>query len=290
MALKLPPMVSVALVSTTVLWSNSLLRNKSDTDSGATLSMVPRRSSTTAHTTSSGASALPGGVVGSGEVASSGDKDGWAGNADKMRATASCCSVTWFAKLSRSACRSGSLAASPSGARPMVCCNCHKPSCNATKVGRNTSGRVVSRPGSMLIMTCSHSRATSMSFSSRPSAPSLPARRADILSAVTPISVVAIEVMRSSNSWASSMMTTSWSGNTLMSSMASTASSAWLVTTTSTSRVLRRANSAKQESPNGQRLAPMHSLAPTDTCRQARSGTPGSRLSRSPLSVSFAHS
>ena len=42
--------------------------------------------------------------------------------------------------------------------------------------------------------------------------------------------------------------------------------------------------------PKGQEMAPTHSRAVTETCRQASLETPLSRLSRSPVSVSLAHS
>ena len=68
------------------------------------------------------------------------------------------------------------------------------------------------------------------------------------------------------------------------------ASSAWLVTTTSARPASARAFSAKQSSPTGQRDAPRHSRALTDTCRHADSGTPGTSSSRSPVAVSLLHS
>ncbi len=73
-------------------------------------------------------------------------------------------------------------------------------------------------------------------------------------------------------------------------SSASMASSAWLVTTMSARPAISRARSAKHRLPNGQRWAPMHSRAVTATCRHARSSTPGTSSSRSPLSVVSAHS
>ncbi len=68
------------------------------------------------------------------------------------------------------------------------------------------------------------------------------------------------------------------------------ASSAWLVTTTSASAAVARARSAKHVSPNGQRDAPTHSRDATLTWRHAWSTTPRARESRSPSSVSSAHS
>ena len=68
------------------------------------------------------------------------------------------------------------------------------------------------------------------------------------------------------------------------------ASSAWLVTTMSAFPAASRARSAKHRVPNGQRCAPMHSVAGTETWRQARSSTPGTTSSRSPVVVVSAHS
>ena len=68
------------------------------------------------------------------------------------------------------------------------------------------------------------------------------------------------------------------------------ASSAWLVTTMCALAAASRAFSAKHREPNGQRWAPMHSCALTETWRQAASGTPGTSSSRSPVVVSSAHS
>ena len=66
--------------------------------------------------------------------------------------------------------------------------------------------------------------------------------------------------------------------------------SAWLVTTMAALAAVSLAFSAKQREPNGQRAAPMHSCALTETWRQAASGTPGTSSSRSPVAVSSAHS
>ncbi|SKV66309.1 Uncharacterised protein [Mycobacteroides abscessus subsp. massiliense] len=75
-----------------------------------------------------------------------------------------------------------------------------------------------------------------------------------------------------------------------MSAMASMASSAWLVTTTSDCPASSRASSAKHSVPNGHRVAPRHSRADTLTCDQERSGTPGLSSSRSPVLVVSAQS
>ena len=119
---------------------------------------------------------------------------------------------------------------------------------------------------------------------------SFAARLAANTNACADNSVVATAVMRASSSCASSTITTSCSGKIFASANASIASIAWLVTTTSTSDASARAFSAKQSAPKGQREAPMHSLAVTDTARHTVSGTPGARSSRSPVSESWAKS
>ena len=63
----------------------------------------------------------------------------------------------------------------------------------------------------------------------------------------------------------------------------------WLVTITSTSLAASRERSTKHSVTIGH-LLPMHSWALTDTCRHARSLTPGTSSSRSPDSVTSAHS
>ncbi len=63
---------------------------------------------------------------------------------------------------------------------------------------------------------------------------------------------------------------------------------AWFVTTTSASFARLRARCGKHSSSIEQR-GPRHSIDVTDTCRHARSLTPGTRSSRSPVSVSSAH-
>ncbi len=62
------------------------------------------------------------------------------------------------------------------------------------------------------------------------------------------------------------------------------------MTTMSASRARARDASAKHSAPYGQRAAPTHSRAGMDTSRHALSSTPGSSSSRSPVSVSSAHS
>ena len=91
-------------------------------------------------------------------------------------------------------------------------------------------------------------------------------------------------VTRSRSSCASSMMTAECSGSTAWSPNASIASRAWFVTTTSAPPARIFAISAKHSS-NAGHFEPRQSKALTETCDQARSDTPGTRSSRSPVSV-----
>ncbi len=96
-------------------------------------------------------------------------------------------------------------------------------------------------------------------------------------------------VTESTNSCASSSTTASRSGSTCTPVKTSSASSVWLATTTSASLAASRAFSEKQSTRSGH-LLPRHSRALTATWRQARSVTGKGTSSRSPLSVSPAHS
>ncbi len=100
-------------------------------------------------------------------------------------------------------------------------------------------------------------------------------------------STEAAEVTRGTRSWASSTTSSPCSGRAPGDPPAATPSMAWLVITTSARWAAPRAFSAKQCSRTGQ-AEPRHSSLVTDTCRQARSETPGTRSSRSPVSVSAA--
>lgn len=97
------------------------------------------------------------------------------------------------------------------------------------------------------------------------------------------------ERTRSASSWASSTTRTRCSGSTPVLPAAAMPSMAWLVTTTSASVAAARASSGKHSSRSGQ-VGPRHSALVTDTCAQARSETPGTRSSRSPVAVCAAHS
>ncbi len=151
-------------------------------------------------------------------------------------------------------------------------------------------GSSSSRPDGISCSTRERPSPASSSRSAIPESISRPHRRVavEIMAGVS--SAVAAEVTRSTSSCASSMTVRSCSGSTWCSCSASIASSAWLVTTMSARPASPRACSAKQSSPTGQRCAPRHSWAVTDTCRHACSDTPGTSSSRSPVSVSEDHS
>ena len=97
------------------------------------------------------------------------------------------------------------------------------------------------------------------------------------------------ERMRSASSWASSTMRTWWSGRTPGLPATTTPSMAWLVTTRSAREAAARASSGKHSDFRGQDC-PRHSARETETWAQARWETPGTRSSRSPVSVLAAHS
>lgn len=151
-------------------------------------------------------------------------------------------------------------------------------------------GRVSTRPGGATASRARRSSPASWSRSATPCSMSRPARRAARFTVLSDSSPVTTDVTRSTSSCASSTTTTSCSGRTAKSSMASIASSAWLVTTTSAAPARSRASSAKHSAPLGHRWAPRHSRAVTENCRHAWSLTPGTISSRSPVSVSLAHS
>ncbi len=256
-ASKRPPNASVAEVSTTVFSPNSRSRSRSDTVSGATHSA--RRS--VIHTTSASSRA-------------------------SIRTAASC----MFSSAARTVWRS---VASPSWPVASAVCVFHSASRRAVR-GTPTSGGISSqRPTpsspSETSASCSIPAASSRSAACS-AAPTFFARLAVNVMPVAVSSSVATEVMRPSSSWASSTMTWECSGRIRPSDIASMASSAWLVTTTSTPAARALAASAKHDSPIGHFAAPTHSREVTDTCRQAMSDTPRGRESRSPSSVSPAHS
>ena len=116
-----------------------------------------------------------------------------------------------------------------------------------------------------------------------------PAFLAAVMTMVPVSSSVIVAVTRSTSSWASSTTSTSCSGSIWRPSKESMAMKEWFVTMTSTSLAASRARSTKHSATRGH-LPPMHSWAETETCRHARSETPGTSSSRSPESVVHAHS
>ncbi len=106
----------------------------------------------------------------------------------------------------------------------------------------------------------------------------------------TESSSVAAWVTRAVSSCASSMTTASYSGIIGTPSIASIASSEWLVTTTEACAAFSLARSAKHSVANGQRVAPRHSRWLTETCRHSRSVCLGaeSRSPGPPLSACFS--
>ena len=148
MALKLPPMVRVALANTTVLSRNSWLCSSPATDSGATLRESPRRSSRVSHTTSRC-------LAGSSSA-----------NTSNMRIIESCSSCRCAEREVRSAFFSGSLVASPSGAVAMANRRDVRASVSARSGGCTCSGRVVQRPSLQVPRASSSSLARSVTFTS----------------------------------------------------------------------------------------------------------------------------
>ncbi len=97
-------------------------------------------------------------------------------------------------------------------------------------------------------------------------------------------------VTRAVSSWASSITTTSYSGIIGTPSIASIASSEWLVTTTEAWAAFSLARSAKHSVAKGQRVAPRHSRWLTETWRHTLSVCLGaeSRSPAPPLSACFS--
>ena len=265
-----PPRASVAEVSATVRWPNSRDRSTRPTSSGATRSVGGRRVSSggrSSQTTS------PRSVICS-------------PNASRIRLAVRCSSSSDARVIRAVAIRCGSSSSDAALARTA---SAHAPdaSCTDVSVAASVSDSSSIRPtgASPRSMLSAAAASRSRSATAAGATPSVaadsvsrPARRAAASTAGPDSSPVVAEVTRSTRSCASSTMTTSCSGSTSMSDVASIASSAWLVTTMSARAAASRARSAKQREPNGQRCAPMHSCALTDTWRQAASGTPGHQL------------
>ncbi len=102
-------------------------------------------------------------------------------------------------------------------------------------------------------------------------------------------SEVAAEVTLSTSSCASSTMIELNSGRTLGEPVEKIPTMVWFVTTMSDSNAVCFALSGKQSSIMGQPV-PRHSSLDSETCLHAFSLTPGTRSSRSPVSVSCTHS
>ena len=272
----------MAEVSATVRWANSRFRRTRPTSSGATRSAGGRRESSTNGRSSQTTS--PRSVISP-------------PNASRIRLAVRCSSSSEASVTRADAIFCGS---SSSVAALAWIASRHAPdaSCTEVKVAASVSGSSSSRPAGASPRSMASAAAASRSRSATAVAlPSIaadsvsrPARRAAVSTAGPDSSPVVAEVTRSTRSCASSMMTTSCSGSTSISEVASMASSAWLVTTMSARAAVSLAFSAKQREPNGQRWAPMHSWALTETWRQAASGTPGTSSSRSPPVVCSAQS
>ncbi len=270
-ASNVPPSASVAEVSTTVRSPKSLSRSMPLTLSGATRSAGGRRSVPASSQTTSARS----------------DSESWP-YASSMRTAVSCTSSRALNAALRCPALSGSSLSALRG--PMAVTQRQEVSRMSCSVSPSTWGSSSMRPGGAAASSALRSSPASMSWSARGWSISRPTRRTASITDDSDNSPVTTEVTRSTSSWASSTTTTSCSGSTGSSPMASMAISAWLVTTTSTSPARALASSAKHSAPEGQRLAPRHSWALTENCRQACSLTPGTSSSRSPVSVSSAHS
>ena len=269
---KLPPRARVAEVSTTVASANRLARSSPPTLSGATRTIRPRRSSSASQTTSR-------------RLAGSGSS-----KAVRTRTAVSWTSSTRASAAVRAAAPSGSAAFCPGFAGPMAVLSDHAASRTVVSGPAMPAGSASHRPGSTSVSARVSRSPASLRWSTSRSSASFALRRAAAATAPPNSSAVATPVTRSTSSCASSMTTTSCSGSTGTPVMASMASSAWLVTTTSTLAAEARAFSAKQSEPTGQRDTPRHSRADTLTWRQACSVTPGTSSSRSPSVVFSDHS
>ena len=176
-----------------------------------------------------------------------------------------------------------------SSTMPRACCRAASPSMSAFSLGNDekqaraesrTRARASSsrspgmsmRPGSVPAITSDRASAASVRSSTAvPTSTWARARRAARSIIAGSSSSVAACVTRAASSCASSTMTASYSGSIGTPSMASMASSAWLVTTRSACWASSRARSAKHSSACAHRDAPRHSRWLTLTCRQARS-------------------
>ena len=270
-----PPSTRVAEVITTVERPNSRLASRPATDSGATCRARvggPSRGSRSLHQTTSGR------VAGSSRsnAASSRPATSWTSSTRaraNLRAVASSSRPPFFSRSGPSACRHD-----------------HAASRTEESIRPTASGRASQRPTGASASTVERPSPASRRASATAWSTSFPQRRDAAAVAAAVSSPVATDVTRSTRLWASSTTTVSCSGRIARPSMASIASMAWLVTTTSDFPAANRACSEKHSSATGHREAPRHSRADTDTCRHARSVTPGTSSSRSPVRVVSAHS
>ena len=247
----------MAEVSATVRWANSRFRSTRPTSSGATRSVGGRRASSANGRSSQTTS--PRSVISS-------------PNASRIRLAVRCSSSS-EARVTRAAAIFCGSSFSVAALAWIASRQAPAASCTEVRVAASVPGSSSSRPAGASPRSMASAAAASRSRSATAVAlPSIaadsvsrPARRAAVSTAGPDISPVVAEVTRSTRSCASSMMTTSWSGSTSISDVASMASSAWLVTTMSARPAASLAFSAKQREPNGQRCAPMHSWALTET-------------------------
>ena len=159
---------------------------------------------------------------------------------------------------------------------------------SARDASRTSTSASASPVGSVSIRPGPHSSnaARSASPASARSSASVPStcrweRREARSTSGTDSSSVAACVTRADSSWASSITTTSYSGIIGTPSIASIASSEWLVTISCDWAAFSLARSAKHSSENGHFCAPRHSRWLTETCRHTLSVCLGAE-SRSP--------
>ena len=251
----------MAEVSATVRWANSRFRSTRPTSSGATRSVGGRRASSANGRSSQTTS--PRSVICS-------------PNASRIRLAVRCSSSS-EARVTRAATIFCGSSFSVAALAWIASRQATAASCTEVRVAASVPGSSSSRPAGASPRSIASAAAASRSRSATApeigrALPSIaadsvsrPARRAAVSTAGPDSSPVVAEVTRSTRSCASSMMTTSWSGSTSISDVASMASSAWLVTTMSARPAASLAFSAKHREPNGQRCAPIHSWALTET-------------------------
>ncbi len=266
-----PPSVRVAEVRTTVRGPNSFSRSRPPTPIGATRSA--------------------GGVAGPSPHGRVSQTTSRRSVSSGSKASSSRTAVSWSSSRPDTAIF---LAALASASSRRFGPNADRQACAASRTAAtappNAGGNANSSPGERSSKVSARPSPASASRSAMSSGISRPHRRTAVAISAAVSCTVATEVTRSTRSCASSTITTSCSGRTGASPIASIARRAWLVTTMSAREASARARSAKQSDPTGHFDMPRHSLAVTDTWRHACSGTPGTSSSRSPVSVSDDHS